>query len=116
MAISIVDRTSGVTEEFVERARRRLQFALSRFASKTGPVVIVLEDVNGPRGGRDKLCRIRVKLRGGGDIVVSHQDSSLVACLSKAAARVTRAVDRAIQRRNRFDRRLSQVLHEPPPA
>jgi len=39
---------------------RRTLFALKRFAPRVRVVVIVLTDVNGPRGGNDTECLVRI--------------------------------------------------------
>jgi hypothetical protein len=57
------------------------------------------EDVNGPRGGVDRVCRIKVVIRGLPTIVFEAQDAFLNAAVDLALAGVERAVRRAVQRR-----------------
>jgi len=54
----------------VELARRRLAFALGRFAHRIGRVVLRLDDVNGPKGGEDIACVAQVNLAPSGRLVV----------------------------------------------
>ncbi len=54
---------------------RRLHFALSRFGARILHVAVRLEDINGPRGGVDKRCRIVVALAGAGHVQVEVLDS-----------------------------------------
>jgi putative sigma-54 modulation protein len=42
-------------------ALRRIQFRLSRFGHDLISVVLRLSDINGPKGGIDKRCRITVQ-------------------------------------------------------
>ena len=62
MKLSIVDRNRMLSGELRRLLERRLSFALSRFDSRIRKTTVVLEDVNGPRGGMDKSCRIAVVL------------------------------------------------------
>lgn len=104
MSIEIVDRCGELTESLREFAERRLFFALSRFDSRIQKIELVTNDVNGPRGGVDKACRISVTIRRGAIIVVSDQDAEWGKCIARAAERVGRSVARAVDRGQRFDR------------
>ena len=109
MQISITDRQDNLTSEARELAERRLLFALSRFDSKIERVSMVVADANGPRGGVDKSCRVRVKLRRLEDVSVSSEHAHVEASITLAADRAGRAVARAIERSQQFDRRRPQA-------
>ncbi len=79
-----------------ERIERRLDFALGRFGDQVRRVSIYLADVNGPRGGVDKLCRIAAELPGHGRAVVEGVDDSLSAAIDRTADRVGQAVSRRL--------------------
>lgn len=79
-------------------AERRLRFALGRFASRVGRVAVRVADVNGPRGGTDKRCRIVVALGGAGTVVVEDRDADVYAAIDAAADRAGRLVARALHR------------------
>jgi hypothetical protein len=55
--------------------------------------------VNGPRGGVDRACRVKVVLSALPSVVVSEQDASLAAAIDRALGGAERAVRRAVQRR-----------------
>lgn len=79
---------------------RRLHFALSRFGARILRVAVRLEDINGPRGGVDKLCRIGVTLLGAGHVHVEVLDSESLSAVDRAADRIQGAVARAIDRQH----------------
>jgi ribosome hibernation promoting factor len=94
-------RASAAVRAYVER---RLQFSLDRFSQRVERAVVHLEDVNGPRGGEDKVCRIEVRLRPTGSVLVEESGSAVLAAVAGAAERLGRAVSRALERRRDVDR------------
>jgi putative sigma-54 modulation protein len=99
--LTIVDRSKMLDDLQREFIQRRILFALSRFEVRLRGVSVVLTDENGPRGGVDKTCRIKVRLRRLGDIVVTDRDREVAACVSRAAERAGRAVQREVERQRR---------------
>ena len=85
--------------------RRKLGTKLGKFASSIERVSVRIEDVNGPRGGVDQLCRIKVVLRGLSSVVFESRDASLNAAVDGALSGVERAVRRTLQRRRMKPRR-----------
>jgi len=61
--IRIRGRQFAVTDNLTQAATRRIRFALGRLAARIDNVDVCVSDENGPRGGEDKLCTIRVNLR-----------------------------------------------------
>jgi hypothetical protein len=51
---------------------------------------VQLHDVNGPRGGVDKRCRIELRTRGAGAVVVTSMARDWHAALDTALARAAR--------------------------
>jgi putative sigma-54 modulation protein len=88
---------SNSIQAYVER---RIGFALGRFADVVESVFVSLEDINGPRGGVDKSCRIRVNLIGQKTpIIADVLDLEIRPAVDMAADRVGRAVARHLDRR-----------------
>lgn len=79
--------------------RRKLGRKLGKFALVIERASVRLEDVNGPRGGMDKRCRIKVVLSGMPSVVVEVQHRELQAAMDGALGRAERAVRRAVEAR-----------------
>lgn len=104
MTLSIVDRNKELSNELREQLKRRLSFTLSRYASRIRRISVVIEDINGLRGGIDKHCRIIVKLQRATDVIISDQDSDIAKCITRATDRTGRSVARAIERTQQIRR------------
>lgn len=89
-------RSHGVelTSELRRHIERKLRFALTRFRQRLRRVHVLVTDVNGPRGGDDIHCKVRVELGGRGELVVREVDSDPFAAVARAIERVTRTVAR----------------------
>jgi CBS domain-containing protein len=95
-------RSVGPVLDIAEREsiRRKLGRKLGKFALDIERTSVRVEDVNGPRGGVDKLCRIKVVLSGLPSVVVEEQDHDLRTAIDGALGRAERAVRRAIEKRH----------------
>jgi len=77
--------------------RRRLGERLGKFATAIERVSVRTEDVNGPRGGIDRMCRIKVVLKGLPTVVLERRNASLPAAIDEALAAAETTVDRALR-------------------
>lgn len=87
--------------------RRKLGNKFSRFDRTIERVSVRVKDINGPRGGVDQLCRIKVVLRGQPSVIFESRDASLNAAVDGALAGVQRAVHRTTARRRTKPRRTN---------
>ena len=79
--------------------QRKLCKKLARFGDSIERVSVRGKDVNGPRGGVDQMCQIKVVMRGQPSVIFESRDSSLNAAVDVALAGVQRAVRRMTSRR-----------------
>lgn len=93
--------TRGTRIDDDQRAdlRRRLGRKLGKFARAVERVSVRVRDVNGPRGGVDKACAIKVVLVGLPSVVVEEQHRVLRDACDAALRHAERAVRRAHKRR-----------------
>jgi len=98
MRFQIQGNRISVGEELRDYLDLRLRFALSRFQHRIRSVAVGLKDLNGPRGGVDKHCRIRVELIPSGSVTVAETDADLRAAIAHAAERAGRTVRRKLER------------------
>ncbi len=110
MRIQITTQNMSLTAALRELVHTRLQFALGRFAHRIEEVAVNFEDVNGPRGGRDVHCRLKLLLRPRGALNVSAVALFPGAALSAAAQRAGRCVRSRTRRRWMLRRRTRDTL------
>jgi len=96
---------------------------LGKFASSIERVSVRLFDANGPKGGIDQVCRIKVVLSGLPSVLVERRNSALANAIDAAIRATALAVRRSVQRRRLkplHRRRPSQVRQtsssRPPPS
>jgi len=98
--VDIEIRTRGFSPTPALRAyvERRLAFALDRHEERVAGVRVTLADVNGPRGGHDKSCRVDMRLRGGRTVRASALTADAYDAVATAVHRAARGVARALER------------------
>lgn len=99
MRLDIRRRGVKVTEKLRTYLKERLRLALSRFGRRIDLVRVYLRDVNGPRGGPGKQCRIVVELPPRGRVIVTGADTDIRAAITGTASRAGFAVKRHVKRR-----------------
>lgn len=114
MQINVQSHGFGLTDSLRAQTERRVRFALGARGDRVHTVSIRLGDDNGPRGGVDKRCTVRVHLAGMAPVIVAQQDTDLYAAIDMAADRAGHAVARRLKRASRIQRpaRISQHSRE----
>jgi hypothetical protein len=82
-------------------AVQRIRFVMRRLTWLVPRARIQLSDLNGPRGGLDKRCRLELRTDGSGTIVVTAVAADWRGALDAALARASRALLKRWQRARR---------------
>src|SRR5688572_7789036 len=77
---------------------RKLGMKLGKFVSSIERVSVRVTDVNGPRGGVDQRCRVKVVLSGLPSVVVEREHVILDAVIDTALGAAEESVRRAVGR------------------
>lgn len=101
MKLSMRAKGLRLTGKLREHVERRLHFALGRFSDRVRGVSVLLEDVNGPRGGLDTRCKIRARLAPSGTVVVEETRLHAFSAVALAADRAGRLMSRRLERLGR---------------
>ena len=90
---------SALDDDQREYVARKLGMKLGKFASSIERVSVRVTDVNGPRGGADQRCRIKVVLSGLPSVVVERQHATREAAIDTALGATEESVRRIVGRR-----------------
>jgi ribosome-associated translation inhibitor RaiA len=104
MQMSIQATGFEMTTALRAYTRRRLVTALGWAYVHVRRLVVRLSDINGPRGGVDKRCKIQVQLDGGRDVIIEDTEADLYVAIDRAAGRADCAVGRQVGRSRDFAR------------
>jgi ribosomal subunit interface protein len=104
MQFEIASPDFPITEAIRERVQTKVQKALNHFEDRLGQVHVGLTDVNGPRRGEDKRCRIECNIQSLCRLAVEDTQRDLYAAIDQAAERMGRAVERQITKRRTLSR------------
>ena len=88
-----------------EHVVHRVRCHLGRFGEDISGVLVRIVDINGPRGGIDKLCQITVRGPRLGFAIREDLSDSALSAVNLAAGRVSYAVGRELERLRRRHQR-----------
>lgn len=77
----------------------KLRSALKHTSQYIDQVIVRLTDLNGPKGGMDKMCSIQLSIPGQSPVLVKSHDSNLYTAVSEAISRAAQKSQRRIRRR-----------------
>ncbi|MBB03356.1 MAG: HPF/RaiA family ribosome-associated protein [Rubinisphaera brasiliensis] len=94
-------------------AEQKTASKLDRFAESVEEVHVMVKDLNGPKGGIDTECQIRVRLRNMPPVIVQQRSESigkaLYNALERASRNVARSIEKQTQRLHGANRRLPRT-------
>ncbi|MEM1303549.1 MAG: hypothetical protein AAGG46_01550 [Planctomycetota bacterium] len=88
-----------VSQVHREQIQERFETAFDRFGEFVQQAWVRLSDENGPRGGRDQSCLVRVAIQGGPDVVVTERRDEPLEAVAHAIRRVRRELSDQINKR-----------------
>jgi len=94
MQVDIQARAFSLTKALNRYARQKLVSSLACCEDSIQRVVMRLSDINGPRGGQDKLCHIQVVLAGLPDVIIEDTEVDMYDAIDQATARAGHATSR----------------------
>lgn len=102
MEIYVNTKKAGISPGFHFDMERRLGRLYRKASHTIRRISLTVTDVNGPKGGIDKLCKLRVSMSGKPSIVVvARQDTSEKAFV-EAFKRVNQTLFRQLKKQQRI--------------
>ncbi len=107
MLIKIYAPGIEMSETLKHHAESKARLALGLFVEKVQRVDIFLSDVNGPKGGEDMVCKIKVSAVKNSTIVVQEKSENLRSAINICMHRLKRSAARKFSRM--VDQKRSRV-------
>jgi len=112
MEVQMVATEFSLTPSLREHLERRLRLAFARASSKVARIVVRLRDLNGPRGGRDKVCQVSVTMPGRPEVVIREVQEDMYNAIDGAVKRAAYRAMRIVTRKRPASRRQLPVSDE----
>lgn len=91
---------------------RRIRFALDWARHDVQTIKLNFSDINGPRGGDDKRCQLRIPMPGIRDVIIEETAADLYLAVDRAIDRAARTLERRLSRKREFGPTLSLAAYE----
>jgi putative sigma-54 modulation protein len=105
MEVRIVAPQTAISANTHRQTMESLSYALDRLQHAIREVRVTLRDENGPKGGADKVCLLRLRMVPRGVVVVSKKATEILGAVALAAESAKLAVSRRLERRPQRARR-----------
>jgi len=102
MLVKIQTRSFTLSKALYDYTDSKVRLALGLYPHKIQRADVFLTHVNGPKGGRDMMCKIKIKANGYPSIVAQETAEDMYDAINICSHRMKRSVGR------RFDRVLQQ--------
>ena len=122
MEIQIETQNVEIPPHSNKRLNSLIRQAMDQAGLQIARLHLSLRDVNGSKGGRDKVCTVRAKLVTGGEVVVVDRGTKMRESLFRALRRSRSVIRRELVRRRqrarklRFSARNASLVNEVSPA
>ena len=109
MLVHIQSRHFSLSTALNNYVKTKLQVMLGRYEARIISINVSLFDINGPRGGEDKCCKIVVKINGASSIVMQETAVDLYDAINTCSRRARRAVKRQLSAHIRTRKKINDV-------
>jgi putative sigma-54 modulation protein len=111
MNIQVNFRNIKKSNAAIKRISGRLSLAFARTQDAIQSVSIMISDVNGPKGGVDKLCRILIKSAQLPDIVITENQTRISTAIDRCIARARQSLSRKLKRNKQSLQQRMKLRH-----
>ncbi len=109
MRVFIRHHGLDLTTDDRQMIERVMGHALDRIEHDVLSVTVFLADINGPKGGIDKECRVLLHLKQRGFCAIEDKDDDLTRMMDRIADRVHHTVSRHLDKQHNHRRMASSM-------
>lgn len=92
MRTAIISPNWPLTDALVDHVNGCMEHLQARFDGRVRSIEVRLTDANGPKGGEDKVCRLRTKIDNHPSMNTESTHADLYAAIRQASRRMERAL------------------------
>lgn len=107
MKLNINFRNVPGSADIIGQIDHRLSFFLSRMNHEIESIDVTLSDINGPKAGVDKQCKVIIKPVGLKKLVITEKRDSFGQAVDTAISRASQSLARKLKRKHLFKRHAS---------
>ena len=101
MELTITDLKIELSTENLSQIRIKARSMFDKFLDQVQVIKITVDDVNGPKGGKDKLCKIVIYSKCMPDVIITDSQYSAVAAVNFALSRAKMTFLKKIKRKQK---------------
>ena len=96
MELNIVDLNTGLSNENLSNIRQKTRRMFDNFCQSINTIKVIVDDVNGPKGGKDKHCRVVIHTVGMPDVVITDSQTSVMSAVNTSLSRARKTLLRKV--------------------
>ncbi|MGK0441809.1 MAG: hypothetical protein ACJA0N_001610 [Pseudohongiellaceae bacterium] len=96
--------------EIINHIDHRLSFAFARTRDEIASTTVIVTDVNDPKGGVDKQCKVVVKPFGLREIVITEKRDDIRQAIDRCLARAGRCLNHKLKRKQALRKKTQDTL------
>ena len=101
MELTITDLNVELDNQNKARIRQKISRMFNKVCDNIQKINLTINDINGPKGGKDKRCRIVIHTRGMPDIVITDSQNSISSAVNIALSRARVTLVKKLKRKQK---------------
>jgi putative sigma-54 modulation protein len=101
MELTITDLKMELSTENLSHIQKKILSMFSKFCERVQVIKVTIDDVNGPKGGKDKQCRVVIYSKGIPDIVITDNQTSVMSAVNIALSRARLSFLKKVKRKQK---------------
>lgn len=101
MELAITHLKVDISPENLSRIKQKAQRMFDRICDHIESIKVTIDDINGPKGGKDKHCRVVIHSKGIPAIVITDNQSSVMSAVNIALSRARTSLLRKVKRKQK---------------
>lgn len=101
MELTITNLNVDISQDNLSQIKQKTRRMFSHICDSVQAIKVVVDDINGPKGGKDKHCRVVIFSKNRPDIVISDNQSSAMSAINNALNRAKATLLRKVKRQQK---------------